>query len=81
MFVLFTVVVCPPPPDPDENGSVQVGSTTYLSTAVYTCNHGYILDTSQGGSQVITCQYDGTWSDDAPRCIRKYTHANHMQKL
>lgn len=68
---LCVVVVCPDPDPADPNGSVQSGSTTYLSTAVYSCNNGYLLDTSEGGSQVVTCQADGSWSDTAPGCIRK----------
>ena len=36
--------------------------------ATYTCNSGYVLDLTSG-SEVRTCQADGTWSGSAPDCV------------
>ena len=47
-----------------ENGSVSAPTTTYGSTATYTCNTGYNLS----GSATRSCQDDGTWRGDAPTC-------------
>ena len=47
-------------------------STTFGSTATYSCNPGFLIDVSQGGSVVVTCLSNGDWSDTAPACIRKY---------
>ena len=56
-------------PDPaNDNGDVIVDTTTFESTASYTCDDGYILT----GSVTVTCQADATWSDTAPECVRKY---------
>ena len=64
-------VNCGQPPKPNSNGGVRVGATTFKSTAVYFCNSGYILDTSNGGSQYVYCQASKTWSGIAPACVRK----------
>ena len=64
-------VNCGQPDDPDDNGRVDVGTTTFGSTATYSCNAGYILT----GSETVECQADRSWSDTAPACIRKWTTA------
>ena len=38
------------------------------ATATYTCDSGYELDLTSG-SEVRTCQADGTWSGSAPACV------------
>ena len=43
--------------------------TTFMSTAVYTCNTGYNLT----GDMTRTCQANGTWSGIAPTCESIYT--------
>jgi formylglycine-generating enzyme len=47
------------------NGAVVVPTTTYGSTATYSCTTaGYTLF----GGAVRTCQSNGTWSESAPSC-------------
>jgi CUB/sushi domain-containing protein len=57
------LVSCPALSDPD-NGSVSVTSTTYGSTASYSCRSGFVLS----GSSSTACQADGTWSNPKPSC-------------
>ena len=52
-----------------QNGQVTFTTTTFLSTANYSCNSGYTLS----GNETHTCEATGTWSDTAPTCDRKYT--------
>ena len=47
------------------NGSVNVPTTTYGSTATYTCLAEYRVT----GSATRTCQADGTWLGAAPTCV------------
>lgn len=51
------------------NGDVAFSSTTFGSTATYSCSPGFIL---QGFSRRV-CTSDGTWSDSEPTCVRKCT--------
>ena len=67
MNCIYTAVDCGQPDDPDDNGSVNVDTTTFGSTATYSCDDGYILT----GSETVVCQADRSWSDTAPACIRK----------
>ena len=39
---------------------------SYEDTCNFTCNTGYELS----GSEIITCQSDGSWSDDNAMCGR-----------
>ena len=72
MFFYFIVAVdCGNPDDPDPNGDVSYVATTFGNTANYSCDYGYLLDVSQGGSVVVTCLASGVWSDTAPACARK----------
>ena len=59
----YTVVDCGALTDPN-NGQVSATTTTYTSTANYTCNTGYNL---VGVDQRI-CTAAGTWSDGEPTC-------------
>ena len=49
------------------NGMVTAFSTTFMSVANYSCNHGYLLM----GVTSRTCQADANWSDDEPTCERE----------
>ena len=72
MFFYFIIVIdCGNPDDPDPNGDVSYIATTFGNTANYSCDYGYLLDVSQGGSVVVTCLASGVWSDTAPSCSRK----------
>ncbi|CAG5134438.1 unnamed protein product, partial [Candidula unifasciata] len=46
------------------NGRVSVIGRTFSSIAGYTCNKGFRLV----GVDARTCQADGTWSSEAPKC-------------
>jgi len=50
------------------NGQVDTGTTTFGSTAAYSCNNGYTLS----GSAMRNCLADATWSGTKPTCSRKY---------
>ncbi|XP_013383226.1 sushi, von Willebrand factor type A, EGF and pentraxin domain-containing protein 1 [Lingula anatina] len=54
---------CEQPPI-DSHLQVSVESTTYKSTANYSCDDGYILI----GNATQTCMDNKTWSGDIPRC-------------
>jgi hypothetical protein len=47
------------------NGSVSAPSTTYGSTATYSCSASFGLS----GSATRTCQASGSWSGTAPMCL------------
>ena len=58
----FAVVDCNMPPTIND-GSRMFTTTTYQSTATYSCNNGYILT----GSPTVTCLASGSWST-RPTC-------------
>ena len=64
---LFAAVDCGNLTNP-LNGQVTLTTTTFMSTATYSCNAGYNLS----GNATRTCEASGTWSDTAPTCDRKY---------
>ncbi len=54
------------------NGMVDTSSgTTFMNTAIYTCDPGYIL---MGVSSRV-CQSDVEWSGSEPTCESKDVHA------
>ena len=56
-------ISCGPLSNP-ANGAVSYSTTTYGSTATYSCDTGYTLV----GDATRTCQADGTWSGSEPVC-------------
>ena len=56
--------------DDIDNGGVVMSTSTFDSTATYTCEEGYDLS----DDVERTCQADGSWDGDEPECIRKYMH-------
>ena len=64
---LFAVVDCAEPPSL-LNGSVNFTDTVFGSLAVYTCLTGYNIT----GNVTRTCLANGSWTDSAPFCERKY---------
>ena len=51
------------------NGVISVSDVRVIGeNATYTCDSGYELDPTSG-SEVRTCQADGTWSGSAPTCV------------
>ena len=68
LFSFSAVVDCGTLAAP-QNGKVNLTATTFMSTANYSCNSGYTLS----GNEIRTCEANGTWSDTAPTCDRKYS--------
>lgn len=50
-----------------DNGKIEASTTTFSSSAVYSCNQGYAL--SKEGDETRLCQDNGTWSGTAPTCV------------
>ena len=61
---------CPLLTDP-ANGMVAVTGQASGFTATYTCNSGFELLDLTPGSDIRTCQPNGTWSGSEPQCIGK----------
>ena len=49
------------------NGAVSLTGNTYRDTAMFTCHSGYELV----GTVTLTCEGDGSWSDEPPVCRRE----------
>ncbi len=47
---------------------MQIKTTTYLDVVAFQCNDGYHFDTTKGGSEIVVCRADGTWSNKPPTC-------------
>ncbi|MCA9488800.1 MAG: hypothetical protein KC621_02735, partial [Myxococcales bacterium] len=56
-----------PPLDPPVDGSVDPTTGRAGDVATYACDPGHVL-VGNGGSNIRTCQSDGTWSGVAPTC-------------
>ena len=50
------------------------------STATYTCNSGFELLDLTPGSDMRTCQLDGTWSGSEAQCIGILTKLTRYDK-
>lgn len=66
IILSLVVVRCPDLPDP-ANGRVELSGNTFGATATYRCISGYRLL----GEKTRTCQQNGVWSGEEPRCVRK----------
>ena len=68
MYSIVHVGQCPEL-SPPANGGITLSSPDRLcgDNATYTCDSGYELELTCG-SEVRTCQADGTWSGSAPDC-------------
>ncbi|XP_060562325.1 sushi, von Willebrand factor type A, EGF and pentraxin domain-containing protein 1-like [Ruditapes philippinarum] len=49
-----------------ENGNIAISTNGTMSVANFQCNTGYTLS----GSEVSTCNLDGTWSSSPPNCVK-----------
>ncbi len=69
LYILLTVVDCGSLFDPD-NGMVTVTTTTFESTATYTCDTGYTLI----GASTRMCGAGGSWTLMEPTCVGMYNN-------
>lgn len=61
------VIQCGPPPQVS-HGKVEGTDHCWGASVSYSCFHGYQLSTPA----VLTCEGKGTWTGEAPRCLRKW---------
>ena len=66
MMIYVTALVCRALEAP-ENGEMTGESFSFGSRVVFNCQEGYTIV----GSSTLTCQEDGRWSDNTPRCEGK----------
>ena len=75
MHLINKAVECGSLTDPD-NGQVNTPSgTTFGSTAVYTCNMGYVLS----HQQTVMCSSNGMWSPASPSCNGENTTLHYSR--
>ena len=65
LLLCLGVVDCGPPNN-TTNGAVNYTTTTANSTAIYTCNPGFIM---MGGRRIIRCLDNGHWCCPQPACF------------
>ncbi len=76
-MIPYTLAVdCGPLTNPT-NGMVDASTTTFMSTATYTCVSGYVLDSGM----TRTCGATGEWSGSEPTCPRKFRCVMHSLVL
>ena len=63
------------------NGEVSVTGQMIGDTATYTCNSGFEFLDRTPGSDVRTCQSDGTWSGDEQQCACKHKQCNFLSTV
>ena len=57
-------------PPPVDHAVVSYGTTTFNSSAIYSCSMGYWISRNHDVTQV-TCAGDGTWKDVPKACKGK----------
>ncbi|XP_053406177.1 sushi, von Willebrand factor type A, EGF and pentraxin domain-containing protein 1-like [Mercenaria mercenaria] len=57
-----------------ENGTVSMSSSTYMSTATYSCLTGFSLN----GSVTRICMSDGNWNSSDPSCLTLTSMSSNM---
>lgn len=73
LMVLFSTVIQCQTMSAPSRGSMQcsgpLGSSSYNSTCVFTCDEGYVL--SGSSSSTLRCEESGNWSSRQPLCSGK----------
>ena len=59
-----------------DGGNVTVTGQFRGDTATYTCNSGFELLDLTPGSNMRTCQTDGTWTVPEPQCLGNFYHVH-----
>ena len=49
-----------------ENGSIAITTFTFMSTATYRCDSGFVLE----GDSTRTCMANAEWSGSEPTCSK-----------
>ena len=75
--IIVTAVDCSELRDPAGGSVTLTASTTFESTAAYTCNDGFILI----GNLRRTCQANGQWSGSEPACTSGMNSFDSMMQL
>ena len=74
LFLQFYIAIDCGILDDPANGEVSVSSTTFNSTAIYSCNTGYTVT----GDDMRECLENGLWSGSEPLCTRKCLYNNYL---
>ena len=61
------IVDCGDPGYPQNGQTTAAGGFTYGNDIIFSCNQNFVLE----GSFLATCQSDGTWSMNLPKCLEK----------
>ena len=71
LYITFLFQACTPELSNPRDGSVSTpDGSEFEDEAVYICNTGYELSESNGGSKRRSCLSSGSWSGNAPTCVR-----------
>ena len=81
--IFYYLVIDCGPLFPPANGALEISSTTFSSTANYTCDAGFLLNASET-SLTRMCMENSQWSSMSPACnckeefneMIKYTRMN-----
>ena len=69
---------CPVLNNPADGTTIAVTGQTSGSTATYTCDSDLQLLDLTSGSNVRTCQTNGSWSLPEPQCVGKFIDRTHI---
>ena len=73
-FTLFCFVAeCSVPTVPNSNYSANLNPTEDEGASItISCEKDYAIEGRNTNALTVTCQSDGEWSPNVPRCIRKH---------
>ena len=46
-----------------------MSASTYNETAIYTCDDGFLIDSSREKNMTLTCAEGGNWTASVPTCV------------